>query len=138
VDIEALEALRPELERFAQDFDDCIKTQPSRKHFRRYMAGQLGDLGRKCVEPIALQAGIPPRNLQQFLSLHRWDDGAMVDCLQRRVARRHGHAEAIALIDETSFPKGYGTRSFPTAFVTTCASRASLLRRMSHAEEEAR
>ena len=105
MDIEALEALRPELERFAQDFDDCIKTQPSRKHFRRYMAGQLGDLGRKCVEPIALQAGIPPRNLQQFLSLHRWDDGAMVDCLQRRVARRHGHAEAIALIDETSFPK---------------------------------
>jgi len=105
MDIEALEALRPELEEFALYFETCIKTCPSREHLRRYMAGQLSDLQRKSIEPIALMAGIAPRTLQQFLSNHQWEDVAMVDCLQRRIAERHGHDSAIALIDETSFPK---------------------------------
>jgi len=105
MDIEALEALRPALEEFALDFESCIKTRPSREHLRRYMAGQLSDLHRKSVEPIALMAGIPPRTLQQFLSIHQWEAESMVDCVQRRVAERHGYDRAIALIDETSFPK---------------------------------
>ena len=105
MDLKTLESLRPALDQFTSDFDHCIKTRPSRALFRNYVTGQLGDLGRKCVEPMALKAGISPRTLQQFLSLHRWDELAMVECLQRRVAEQHSHPEAIALIDETSFPK---------------------------------
>jgi len=105
MDIETLASLRPELERFSRDFEQCIKTRPSRKHLRRYLEGQLSDLQRKSVEPIALMTGVPPRTLQEFLSLHRWDDGSVVNCLQRRVAKRHSHPQAIALIDETSFAK---------------------------------
>jgi hypothetical protein len=33
-------------------------------------------------------AGIPPRTLQEFLSLYRWDDAAMRDRLQQLVAAR--------------------------------------------------
>ena len=88
MDIKTLESLRPALERFSKYFDECIKTRPSRKLFRHYAAGQIGDLDRKCVDPIALKAGIPPRTMQQFLSFHRWAEDAMMDCLQRRVATR--------------------------------------------------
>lgn len=105
MDIETLESLRPELDTFVGYFDTCVKTQPSREHVRQYLAGQLSHLQRKSVEPMALKAGVAPRTLQQFLSLHRWDDAGMVDCLQRRVVERHAHAQAIGLIDETSFPK---------------------------------
>ena len=105
MDIQVLASLRPELERFVRRFDDCIKTRPSRAHLRTYLAGQLSELPRKSVEPIALDAGVAPRTLQEFLSFHRWDDRAMRDRVQEIVARDHAHPEAIGLIDETGFSK---------------------------------
>jgi SRSO17 transposase len=65
----------------------------------------LGDLDRKSVEPIADAAGVPPRTLQEFLSMLKWDDQAARDRVQRRVARRHPHPHSVGVIDETSFPK---------------------------------
>ena len=105
MEIQALEAVRSELDVFAQDFESCIKTRPSRKHFARYLEGQLSSLPRKNAESIAELAGIPPRTMQQFLATYCWDEQAVVECLQKRIAERHGHPEAIGLIDETSFPK---------------------------------
>lgn len=105
MDLALLESLPLELERFAQEFDDCIKTSPSRSHLRTYVAGQLSHLQRKSVEPIALQAGVPPRTLQEFLAIHRWDDRAVRDRLQEIVVNRHPDPEAIGVIDETSLPK---------------------------------
>ena len=105
MEIEVLASLRTELDRFAQEFDDCFPSRPSRDHLRRYVRGQLSDLPRKSVEPIALETGVPPRTLQEFLSIHRWDEGAMRDRVQEIVVERHAHDEAIGAIDETSFPK---------------------------------
>ena len=105
MDLAQLASLRAELDRFARHFDACFLTCCSRRHLRTYVAGQLSDLPRKSVEPIALQAEVAPRTLQEFLAIHRWDDAAMRDRLQARVARRHAHPEAIGLIDETSLPK---------------------------------
>ena len=105
MDIEVLASLRVELDRFASRFDDCIKTCRSRAHLRTYLAGQLSGLPRKSVEPIALQAGVAPRTLQEFLSIHRWDDRAVRDRVQEIVARDHAHPEAIGVIDETGVAK---------------------------------
>lgn len=105
MEIADLASLRPELERFVSGFDDCIKTRPSRGHLRRYVSGQLSDLPRKSAEPIALATGVPPRTLQEFLSLHLWDDRALRDRVLERVEQRHGDEDAIALIDETSVAK---------------------------------
>lgn len=105
MDIETLEALRGELDDFVREFDPCVKSAPTRRHLQSYVAGQLSNLGRKSVEPIALRMGVAPRTLQQFLAGHRWDEAAVVECLQQRVATRHAHPQAIGLIDETSFPK---------------------------------
>lgn len=105
MDTETLEELRPELDSFVNYFEGCVKTRPSRKHLRSYATGQLGDLQRKSVESIALKSGTAPRTLQQFLSAHRWDEADIVECIQRRVIELHSHPCAVALIDETSFPK---------------------------------
>jgi SRSO17 transposase len=67
--------------------------------------GQLSDLPRKSLEPIADAAGLEPRTLQQFLSLHDWNDSRVRDLLQQRVAREHRHPCAIGVIDETGHPK---------------------------------
>lgn len=105
MEMSRLKAIRKNMDRFLTKFDDCIKTRPSRQHLRTYVGGQLGDLARKSVEPIALEAGVAPRTLQEFLSLHEWDEESMRRRVQQIVALEHGDPCAIAVIDETSFPK---------------------------------
>jgi SRSO17 transposase len=72
---------------------------------RTYVEGQIGDLPRKSIEPIALAAGKAPRTLQEFLGMHRWDHDAVRRRVQRLVMRDHADDNAIAVIDETSFAK---------------------------------
>jgi SRSO17 transposase len=100
-----LEELRPRLDAYLAEFDDCIKTRPSRRHMRTYVNGQLGPLERKSVEPIALDAGTAPRTLQEFLAIHRWDEQKVGTRVRQKVAREHASPSAVAVFDETSFAK---------------------------------
>jgi SRSO17 transposase len=105
VSAEQLIRTRKELDVFLQSFDGCIRSTPTRQHLRTYVAGQTSKLERKSIEPMALEAGVAPRTLQEFLGLHRWDHLAMRDRIQQRVADLHSDKNAIAIIDETSVPK---------------------------------
>jgi SRSO17 transposase len=105
MDIRKLEELRPRLDEHLARFDDCIKTRPSRRHLRTYVNGQLGPLERKSVEPIALDAGVPVRSLQEFLEIHRWDEAKVARRVREIVTERHVDPEAVGIIDETSFAK---------------------------------
>ncbi len=97
--------LQPKLRKYLQQFRDCFSSRKSRAHLQTYVQGQLSNLDRKSVEPIALAADVPPRTLQQFLNSLAWDQEQLVDTLQWLVARDHPSPRAIGLIDETSCPK---------------------------------
>lgn len=104
MDANELRSLRPELNRFLRRFDDCFDTA-SVEHLPVYVSGQLSDLDRKSVEPMAKRAGVPPRTLQEFLSLLAWDHAKMRERVQQIVAAEHGGPHRVGLIDETSFVK---------------------------------
>jgi SRSO17 transposase len=97
--------IKPALTRYLREFDGCFGRVTARRHLDTYVLGQLGPLERKSIEPMADASGTPPRTLQEFLGLYRWDESAMRDRLQQRVAQRYGHPQAVGLIDETSFVK---------------------------------
>src|SRR6516164_5401510 len=105
MDAEKIRQLRPALRRYLRQFDDCFKDSRTRTHLPAYVRGQLSDLPRKSVEPMALAAGVPPRTLQQFLSLLEWDERRLVDRLQQGGARDHADPNAVGVIDETGCPK---------------------------------
>ena len=105
MDAKTILRIKPTLTRYLHEFDDCFVRNECRGHLGVYVQGQLSDLRRKSVEPMADAAGVPPRTLQQFLGRHRWDESMMLDRLQRRVARRHPHEQSVGIIDETSFVK---------------------------------
>ena len=105
MDAETIMEIRPALSSYLHEFDGCFANVRSRRHLLTYVAGQLSDLQRKSIEPMADAAGVPPRTLQEFLSLARWDEAAARERLQRRVARRHSHPHSIGVIDETSHVK---------------------------------
>jgi len=83
VSLEDMKESRRNLTRFLNEFRGCVKATYNRAHLRTYVEGQIGDLPRKSVEPIALAAGVAPRTLQEFLSRHVWDE----DAVRRRVQR---------------------------------------------------
>ncbi|MGH6692406.1 MAG: IS701 family transposase, partial [Gammaproteobacteria bacterium] len=90
---------------FLAEFGDCFGRSEPREHLRTYVAGQLSDLPRKSVEPMALRARVPPRTLQRFLESVEWDEVRLRNRMQRIVARDHADPEAIGVIDETGNPK---------------------------------
>ena len=94
--------IKPALTEYLHEFDGCFG-RVSRRHLDTYVEGQLGPLERKSVEPIADAAGPPPRTLQEFLSLLRWDGLAARDRLQQRVARRHAHPHAVGIPDDVVY-----------------------------------
>jgi SRSO17 transposase len=105
MDANTILQIRPALTRFLHQFDDCFARSQTRGHLGTYVQGQLGPLPRKSVEPIADAAGTPPRTLQEFMGLSRWDEAMMRDRLQQHVARHHAHRHSVGIFDETSFPK---------------------------------
>jgi len=105
MDADTILEVKPTLTQYLHQFDDCFGRVTARRHLDTYVLGQLGDLPRKSVEPIADASGTAPRTLQEFLSLYRWDELAMRDRLQQRVAHRHAHEHSVGILDETSFVK---------------------------------
>lgn len=104
--MERAELLRagPALDAFLEGFRECALA-PTRRLIAAYLRGQLGPLTRKSVLPMALEAGIPPRTLQELLSLHRWDEETFLDLLQRRVAARKKAAPRILFFVDLLLPK---------------------------------
>jgi SRSO17 transposase len=93
------------LNKFLGKFDDCFSRSESRQNLKTYVKGQLSELPRKSVEPIALAANMKPRTLQFFLSSIAWDQQRLIDKLQWIVATDHAHPESIGIIDESGNPK---------------------------------
>jgi SRSO17 transposase len=105
MDAKTILKIKPELSRFLNQFDGYFGRVTTRRYLDLYVGGQLSDLPRKSIEPMADAFGEPPRNLQEFLGLFRWDEQGVRDELQQYVARRHGHPQSVGVIDETSFVK---------------------------------
>ncbi|HLY12637.1 MAG TPA: transposase [Planctomycetota bacterium] len=104
MDKEDLALLGPALESYLAEFSD-VGIAPTRKLIAAYLRGQLGPLTRKSVMPMAREAGIAPRTLQELLSLHRWNEELLIDTLQRHVWRAQGAGDSVATILETWCPK---------------------------------
>jgi SRSO17 transposase len=102
MDAKQIRQLKPMLTRYLKQFDDCFARRETREHFSTYVEGQLSDLGEKSCEPIALAAGIPPRNLQEFLSTYKWEEDRTRNRLRKIVIRDHSGPNSVGIIDETS------------------------------------
>ena len=102
---EQIASLGPELAEFLGEFADCFGRPETRLHLQDYVRGQLSDLPRKSVEPIALFNGVEPRTLQEFLGTDVWDQAKLRGHVQQIVARDHADPEAIGIIDDSGHPK---------------------------------
>jgi SRSO17 transposase len=105
MDVNQIRSLEPKLAEFLDLFHDCFDRKDTRAHLGVYVRGQLSDLPEKSVEPIALDAGVAPRTLQEFLSQLRWGEDRLRDRLQQLVVAEHHGPHTVGIFDETSDPK---------------------------------
>jgi len=105
MDAQQIKGLGRELKRYLNRFADCFARREPREHLRTYVQGQLSDLPRKSIEPMALAARVTPRTLQNFVAQLLWDEQRLRDRLQWLVAEEHAHPQAIGIVDESGNPK---------------------------------
>lgn len=98
-------SLGSQLVDYLGEFDDCFTRSEPRGHLASYVRGQLSDLPRKSVQPIADFNGTPRRTLQEFLDWSPWEHAPMRDRVQQIVARDHADPQAIGIIDDSGHPK---------------------------------
>ena len=103
--VDQILGLGTELADYLAAFADSFGRSEPRRKLETYVRGQLGELPRKSVEPMALAAGMKPRTLQEFLASDAWDEDRLAAQLQRLVARDHADPQAIGVIDESGHPK---------------------------------
>ena len=102
MDVQRMRKLKPKLKQFLKRFHDCFPRKDTRAHLPVYVSGQLSNLPEKSVEPIAIDAGVAVRTLQEFLSQHQWNHDRARDRLQEIVRDEHVGPHAIGIFDETS------------------------------------
>ena len=105
MEVKDIKAIGRKLKRFLSKFDGCFGRSEPRANLETIVEGQLSDLERKSLEPIALAAGVPPRTLQDFVASGNWDHERMRDQAQQIVATEYAHPRSIGLIDESGNPK---------------------------------
>jgi SRSO17 transposase len=81
-----------------------------REHAKLVIEGRLSFLDRKTSEPIALQAGVHRKPVQQFVGNGKWDDEAVQAELRRHAAEVFDDANSTLVLDGSAFPKK-GTES---------------------------
>lgn len=105
MNVEQILSLGSELAEFLDEFSGCFARSEPRCHMADYVRGQLSELPRKSVEPIALSAGLAPRTLQEFLRSDVWDDSQMRDRIQELVIHNCDEPQRIGVIDDSGHPK---------------------------------
>lgn len=105
MDIQELKKIQADLDIFCERFGDCFSRIGSRKYLNIYVTGQLSDLERKSVEPIALEAGVPVRTLQEFLDIYKWDENRMRVRLVETLQMEHPDDNAVGVVDGTTYVK---------------------------------
>ena len=111
-----VEALAEELVAYHAAFAPLFQRAEQRTWALAYLHGQLLELERKSIEPMALALeGGDVQAMQQFISVGAWDDDLILDQHQALVAETLGDAATgVLILDGCDFPK-QGTHSVGVA-----------------------
>jgi SRSO17 transposase len=96
---------RRHLERFLRRYLPRFYRIEQHELARVVLQGKLSHLERKTCEPIAYQAGRQRKPVQHFVGAGCWDDESVVAELRQQVAEDLADADAVLVLDPSSFPK---------------------------------
>src|SRR5690606_22357940 len=101
-----VEGLGDELDRYHGHFADGFVRSEQRHWALKYSQGQMLDLERKSIEPMAVAVqGGNIQAMQQFISQGSWSDATVLALHRSAVAETLGRADGVLILDGCDFPK---------------------------------
>ena len=106
MDAESFERVYDSLQEFHAFFAASFGRKQWREHSGNYLQALLvQDQERRNAENLSESVGISARAMQRFLTEARWSDETVIGRLQKYLAPRLGHPEAVWVFDGSDFPK---------------------------------
>jgi SRSO17 transposase len=107
VNLEEFERVAASFAAFHQGFAPLFGRTEARERSQQYLRGLLvQQTDRRNAENLAESVeGATPRSLQRFLTESPWDDGPVIDRLQRYVGQRLNQPDGVFVLDDTGFGK---------------------------------
>jgi SRSO17 transposase len=93
------------LKTFSERYKPLLTRSDQEGHLSIYLAGLVGGLERKSIEPIANAHDLYRRPLQHFVGAGKWPDEKIRAELQKHVAEDIGDPDGVLVIDSSGFPK---------------------------------
>ena len=106
IDKEDIPQFMQEFKGFHAQYAECFSREEPRGNFYQYMAGQMSQLERKSIEPIALNVeSAKVRAMQHFLSDIDWDEEQMLSRYHDMFVEDIGDTSGVLIFDESGFVK---------------------------------
>jgi SRSO17 transposase len=107
LNLQEFERLEAHFEQFHAHFAPAFGRKQWRERSRDYLRALLVQAGERGNAENLAEAveGASARVLQRFLTEASWDEVAVTEQLQRYLAPRLSHPEAVWIVDESDFPK---------------------------------
>lgn len=107
MNLEEFERVAASFAAFHQEFAPLFGRTEARERSEQYLRGLLvQQTDRRNAENLAETVeGATPRSLQRFLTESPWDDGAVINRLQRYVGQRLAQPDGVFVLDDTGFAK---------------------------------
>jgi SRSO17 transposase len=101
-----VKGLKQKLVAYHRDYADVFHRKEQRVWALKYLEGQMLDLQRKSIEPMAqtLEGG-NIQAMQQFVSQGAWSDAELIRRHQTRVAHTLGRRNGVLILDGCDYPK---------------------------------
>lgn len=106
IEKEDINLFMEEFKGFHAQFADCFSREEPRENFYQYMSGQMSQLERKSIEPIALNVeNAKVRAMQHFLSDIAWKEDLILSRYRGNVSEDMGDEDGVLIFDESGFVK---------------------------------
>jgi SRSO17 transposase len=105
---EQVRGCRDRITTFLQRYLPRFYRAEQRTHAALVIRGLLSGLRRKTCEPIAVEAGVHRKPVQNFVGAGGWDDEAVMAELRGHVREVLADPQAVLILDPSGFPKSGG------------------------------
>lgn len=102
---DAVRGCQDRITTFLQRYLPRFYRAEQRTHAALVIRGLLSGLHRKTCEPIAVEAGVHRKPVQNFVGAGGWDDEAVMAELRGHAREVLGHPDAVLILDPSAFPK---------------------------------
>ncbi|HEY3546754.1 MAG TPA: transposase [Propionicimonas sp.] len=100
-----IEEVAARLVEFARPYRELMQLESQGEHLGTFVAGLVGDLKRKSVEPIAIASGQSRGPLQHFVGASTWSESPILALLRTQVATELGEADGVIVLDGSAVAK---------------------------------